>query len=36
MLKTLELQNFTVFKEARLDFSSGLNVIMRCCKQLFS
>lgn len=28
MLKTLELQNFTVFKEARLDFSSGLNVII--------
>lgn len=28
MLKTLKLQNFTVFKEARLKFSPGLNVII--------
>lgn len=28
MLKTLELQNFTVFKEATLNFSPGLNVII--------
>lgn len=28
MLNTLELQNFTVFKEARLEFSPGLNVII--------
>lgn len=28
MLKTLKLQNFTVFKEARLKFSPGLNIII--------
>ena len=28
MLKTLKVKNFTVFKEAQLDFSQGLNVII--------
>ena len=28
MIKTLKLSNFTVFKEAELEFSPGLNVIV--------
>jgi AAA15 family ATPase/GTPase len=28
MLQSLEIQNFTVFEEAKLEFSAGLNIII--------